>query len=71
MNERIREVIAEEFHKAWMDWTKTISKQEKIDPVRLNRWQFFWTIPYLKLEEKDKAPEYAHAEAIMKKLGLY
>lgn len=66
----VKESIAEVFHDAWTDWTKTISKEEHISKERLDRWEFFWTIPYCQLPKLEKKPEFDLAKRVMTRLGL-
>jgi len=68
--ELIKESIAEVFHDAWMNWSQSICVDCTIPLDRLKRWNTFWTTPYCQIPNSDKEPEFAHAEKIMRRLGL-
>ncbi len=49
--ETLLERLAELEHEQWMEWSKTMAKEENISQDRLARWIPFWK-PY-----KDLSPE--------------
>jgi len=59
------ERLAELEHEQWMEWSKDISKKEKLSSDRLKRWKEYWA-DYDKLKEDVKEQDRKYARKVLK-----
>lgn len=65
--DNLLETLAEIEHKQWIEWSKTVAKQETISKERLDRWESCW-IPYKDLSEEMKEFDRVYARKIIEEL---
>ena len=63
----LREKLAEQEHKRWIEWSIDLTKYEKFQRSTIERWKTLW-IPYKKLDEEHKEKNRALADKIIKVL---
>jgi methionyl-tRNA synthetase len=64
------ELLAEELHNLWMDWSKNIAEEEEISEERIDRWEKECWKPYEELSEKMKHKDRRRARQILENKGV-
>lgn len=67
MTKKEIEKIAELEHEQWMEWAKSLMKDEDLSPERIKRWKKLF-VDYDKLSEKDKKDDRKWARKVDKEL---
>lgn len=62
------ELLAEQEHLQWLEWSKALAETENLSPERLARWKKMWK-PYAKLTEAEKEQDRKYARKILKIIG--
>ena len=62
--DRLIEMLAHLEHNQWWEWSKDLSKKEKLSKARLDRWDRLWTF-YKFLSEKSKEQDRVYARKII------
>lgn len=64
MNNELLEKLAEVEHNQWVEWSKSMVRNENVTKETLNRWLNLW-VPYSELTEDEKNSDRRYARKVL------